>query len=167
VGGSSVATTVTVKRDRAGNSGAAAFKSAGGQYAFALFRITGPTLLPPAWLRVFPRTGQAGDRDYSLRAWIGPVSPNSQRERWVEQSNQLFTSRRRSAGVQANVQFAGLVQTYRVLTSSTYLFPTFRPTMQRHSPSRSMARLDAVAVAADWKLGWQGRNRPYQIKRTG
>src|ERR1019366_7141345 len=102
VGGSSVATTVTVKAIAPGILAPPVFKFAAGQYAFALF---------------------PDNRTYVLTPGVGPVSPNRTAGTLVEQSNQLFSFQAAFAGVQATVQFAGLVQTYTGLYQFNIVVP--------------------------------------------
>jgi uncharacterized protein (TIGR03437 family) len=125
VGGSSVATTVTVNAIAPGILAPPVFKFAAGQYAFALFPDNRTYVLPPG---VAPANlpiarAKPGDVIILYGLGFGPVSPNLTAGTLVEQSNQLFSFQAAFAGVQATVQFAGLVQTYTGLYQFNIVVP--------------------------------------------
>jgi uncharacterized protein (TIGR03437 family) len=125
VGGSSLATTVTVNAIAPGILAPAVFKSAAGQYAFALFPDNRTYVLPPG---VAPKSADPIGLSLATLLFFyglgfGPVSPNLTAGTLVEQSNQLFSFQAAFAGVQATVQFAGLVQTYTGLYQFNIVVP--------------------------------------------
>jgi uncharacterized protein (TIGR03437 family) len=124
IGGASVATTVTVNAIAPGILAPPAFKSAAGQYAFALFPDNRTYVLPPGVAPGLPAArAKPGDVIIFYGLGFGPVSPNLTAGTLVEQSNQLFSFQAAFAGVQANVQFAGLVQTYTGLYQFNIVVP--------------------------------------------
>jgi uncharacterized protein (TIGR03437 family) len=124
VGGSSLTTTVTVNAIAPGILAPAAFKSAAGQYAFALFPDNRTYVLPPGVAPSLPaQRAKPGDILILYGLGFGPVSPNLTAGTLVEQSNQLFTFQAAVAGVQATVQFAGLVETYTGLYQFNIVVP--------------------------------------------
>jgi uncharacterized protein (TIGR03437 family) len=125
VGGSSVATTVTVNAIAPGILAPPVFKFAAGQYAFALFPDNRTYVLPPGVAPASLPTARAkpGDVIILYGLGFGPVSPNLTAGTLVEQSNQLFSFQAAFAGVQATVQFAGLVQTYTGLYQFNIVVP--------------------------------------------
>jgi uncharacterized protein (TIGR03437 family) len=124
VGGSSLATTVTVNAIAPGILAPSVFKSAAGQYAFALFPDNRTYVLPPSVVPSLP-TNRAKPDDVIILYGLGfgPVSPNLTAGTLVEQSNQLPSFQAFFAGVQATVQFAGLVQTYTGLYQFNIVVP--------------------------------------------
>ena len=125
VGGSSVATTVTVNAIAPGILAPPVFKFAAGQYAFALFPDNRTYVLPPGVAPANLPTARAkpGDVIIFYGLGFGPVSPNLTAGTLVGQSNQLFNFQAAFAGVQATVQFAGLVQTYTGLYQFNIVVP--------------------------------------------
>ena len=124
VGGSSLATTVTVNAIAPGILAPSVFKSAAGQYAFALFPDNRTYVLPPGVAPSLPTNrAKPGDIIILYGLGFGPVSPNLTAGTLVEQSNQLSSFQAAFAGVQANVQFAGLVQTYTGLYQFNIVVP--------------------------------------------
>ena len=128
------------ERDRAGDSGSLGFQVRRRPVPFALFPDNRTYVLPPSVVPSLP-TNRAKPDDVLILYGLGfgPVSPNLTVGTLVEQSNQLFSFQAFFAGVQATVQFAGLVQTYTGLYQFNIVVPTFPPAIQRHSPSQSMA----------------------------
>jgi uncharacterized protein (TIGR03437 family) len=90
------------------------FKFAAGQYAFALFPDNRTYVLPPGVAPSSLPTARAkpGDVIILYGLGFGPVIPTLNAGTLVEQSNQLPSFQAAFAGIQANVQFAGLVETY-------------------------------------------------------
>jgi uncharacterized protein (TIGR03437 family) len=112
MGGSSVATTVTVNAIAPGILAPAVFKSPAGQYAFALFPDNSTYVLPPGVAPSLPsKRTRPGDIIIFYGLGFGPVSPNLTAGTLVGQSNQLTSFQAAFAGIHADVQFAGLVQT--------------------------------------------------------
>jgi uncharacterized protein (TIGR03437 family) len=125
VGGSSVATTVTVNAIAPGILAPPVFKFAAGQYAFALFPDNRTYVLPPGVAPASIPTARAkpGDVIILYGLGFGPVIPNLIAGTLVGQSNQLTSFQAAFAGVQATVQFAGLVQTYTGLYQFNIVVP--------------------------------------------
>jgi uncharacterized protein (TIGR03437 family) len=125
MGGASVATTVTVNAIAPGILAPPVFKFAAGQYAFAQFPDNRTYVLPPGVAPPALPTARAkpGDVIIFYGLGFGPVSPNLTAGTLVGQSNQLFNFQAAFAGVQATVQFAGLVQTYTGLYQFNIVVP--------------------------------------------
>jgi uncharacterized protein (TIGR03437 family) len=125
IGGSSVATTVTVNAIAPGILAPPVFKFAAGQYAFALFPDNRTYVLPPGVAPPGLPTARAkpGDVIILYGLGFGPVSPNLNAGTLVEQSNQLSSFQAAFAGIHATVQFAGLVQTYTGLYQFNIVVP--------------------------------------------
>ena len=125
VGGSSVATTVTVNAIAPGILAPPVFKLAAGQYAFALFPDNRTYVLPPGVAPAGLPTARAkpGDVIILYGLGFGPVSPNLSAGTLVGQTNQLSSFQAAFAGIHATVQFAGLVQTYTGLYQFNIVVP--------------------------------------------
>jgi uncharacterized protein (TIGR03437 family) len=123
-GGSSVATTVTVNAVSPGVLAPAAFKSAAGQYAFAVFPDNKTYDLPPTVVPALPTArAKPGDVIIMYGNGFGPVNPDLTAGTLVHQTNALPSFQAAFAGVQADVQFAGLVQTYTGLYQFNIVVP--------------------------------------------
>jgi uncharacterized protein (TIGR03437 family) len=111
VGGSSVATTVTVNATQPGILAPPAFKLPAGQYAVALFPDNKTFVLPPATVGgVAAARAKPGDTIILYGVGFGPVTPDISAGLIVQQGNSLTGFQASFAGVPATVQFAGLVQ---------------------------------------------------------
>ena len=123
-GGPSLATTVTVDAIAPGILAPALFKSAAGRYAFAQFPDNKTYVLPPGLAPGLPaRQAKPGDIIILYGLGFGPVTPNLIAGTLVDQSNSLSSFTAAFAGVQAKVQFAGLVQSYTGLYQFNIVVP--------------------------------------------
>ena len=125
VGGSSVATTVTVNAIAPGMLAPPVFKFAAGQYLFALLPDYRTYVLPPGVAPPSLPTARAKPGDILILYGLGfgPVVPNLTAGTLVGQSNQLPSFQAAFAGIPATVQFAGLVQTYTGLYQFNIVVP--------------------------------------------
>jgi uncharacterized protein (TIGR03437 family) len=113
IGGSSVATSVTVDAIAPGMLAPPAFKGSADQYVFALFPDYMTYVLPPGIEPGLPtQRAKPGDVLIFCGLGFGPVTPNLTAGTLVEQNNTLSSFQASIGRVPATVQFAGLVQTY-------------------------------------------------------
>lgn len=127
-GGSSVETTVTVNATAAGVLAPAAFHSTAGQYAFAVFPDNKTYVLPPGLIPGLPAArAKPGDVIILYGNGFGPVTPNLIAGTLVRTANSLPSFHAAFGGVQATVQFAGLVQTYTGLYQFNVVVPQIAP----------------------------------------
>ena len=123
-GGASIETTVTVAAIAPGILAPSLFKSTAGQYAFAQFPDNKTYVLPPSLAPGLPsRRAKPGDILIFYGLGFGPVAPNLTAGTLVGQGNSLPSFHAAFAGVEATVQFAGLVQGYTGLYQFNIVVP--------------------------------------------
>lgn len=123
-GGPSAGTALTVNATEPGLLAPAAFTLAAGQYVVALFPNASTYVLPPGVTNSVP-TSRAipGDIITLYGIGFGTVNPNIDAGLIVQQSNSLSGLQISIGGVQATLQFAGLVQGFLGLYQFNVVVP--------------------------------------------